>query len=283
MTTPVANLEMAEAWDGPEGDHWALCADHYERVSWRHNERLLEQVGFAPDASVLDVGCGTGRSTRDIARIASRGDVLGIDLSSRMLQHARKSAEAEGLTNARFEQGDAQVHPLAVGAYDVAVSVFGAMFFNDPVAAFTNIRAAVRPGGFVALLTWRELGRNDWLTSVRAAAAMGRSLPGPQISQPGPLGLADPDYVRRVLGDAGLLDVALDEVDEPMEFGRDTDDAFAFISALGLTRGLVHDLDDDARARALDAVRQLIAERDTGDGVLFGSSAWLITARAALP
>ncbi len=63
MTTPVANLEMAEAWDGPEGDHWTVYADHYERVSWRHNERLLEQVGFAADASVLDVGCGTGRST----------------------------------------------------------------------------------------------------------------------------------------------------------------------------------------------------------------------------
>ena len=278
-TTRVANPEMAAAWDGPEGDHWATHAEHYEQTSMRHWERFVGAVPIPTTASIIDVGCGTGRSTRDLARIATGGEVLGIDLSSRMLERGRERAAAEGLDNIRFEQGDAQVHPFGPATADLATSVFGAMFFGDPVAAFRNIRSGLRPGATLALLTWRELARNEWLHGLRTALSLGRSLPEPPADAPGPLGLADADRVRRILTESGYDEVVLEPVDEAVTLGRDPDDAFAFISTVGFTQALLKDLDRDQAERALGNVRMLLDDHATADGVLLGSSAWLVTAR----
>src|SRR3712207_2152547 len=135
----IANEEMAAAWDGPEGDHWTEHAVRYESVGLGYWDALAAAVDIQSDDHIVDVGCGTGRSTRDAARLAKAGRVLGVDLSSRMLERARAAAGAEGLTNVRFEQADAQVHPFERRAFDLVMSSFGAMFFDDPVAAFTNL------------------------------------------------------------------------------------------------------------------------------------------------
>src|SRR5690349_8857542 len=103
----IANPEQAAAWDGHEGDQWTEHADRYDRASSRHRARFLEAGLVGERDAVLDVGCGTGRATRDVARIASRGSATGVDLSARMLQHARERSAAEGLTNVSFVQGDA--------------------------------------------------------------------------------------------------------------------------------------------------------------------------------
>ena len=279
MAMRVANEQMAAAWDGPDGEHWATHATHYERASLRHWDRLVETVSIPITASVADVGCGTGRSTRDLARIATEGQVLGLDLSSRMLERGREVAAAEGLTNVSFEQGDAQVHPFQPAAFELVTSVFGAMFFGDPVAAFSNLRTGLRPGATLALLTWRELARNEWLYGLRTALAMGRELPEPPVGAPGPMGLADAGQVQQILTESGFVGVDLESVDEPMELGRDAEDAFAFVSTFGFTRGLLQDLDSDQAEVALGNVRRLIDERETPDGVLLGTSAWLVTAR----
>jgi len=275
----IANTEQAAAWDGHEGEVWTEHADRYESSSRRHWQRFLDADLIAPTAAVLDVGCGTGKSTRDVARVASRGSALGVDLSASMLGRAREQSDAAGLTNVTFVQGDAQVHPFDAEAFDTAISSFGAMFFGDPVAAFTNIGRGLRPGGRLALLAWRELSRNEWLVELRAALAMGRQLPEPPPDAPTPFSLADPDRVRRILGDAGYADVGFEPVDEPLEFGSDVDDAFAFVKTIGIVEGLSHDLNDDDKAEALANVEKMLAAHETADGVLLGTSAWLITAR----
>jgi SAM-dependent methyltransferase len=155
------------------------------------------------------------------------------------------------------------------------------MFFGDPTAAFTNIANGVRPGGRLALLAWRELARNEWLTELRAALAVGRELPMPPPDAPTPFSLADPDRVRRILSTAGYHDIGFDPIDEPIEFGSDADDAFAFMRTLGIVEGLTHGLDDELRARALAELQTTVASHDSPKGVLFGTSAWLITARRA--
>ncbi|HVE64448.1 MAG TPA: methyltransferase domain-containing protein [Mycobacteriales bacterium] len=278
MTT-IANTEMAAAWDGAEGEHWAANAAHYERTADRLWAKFLAEVRVQPKDEVLDIGCGTGASTRSVARLAADGRVVGIDLSAPMLAHARDAAQGEGTDNVEFEQGDAQVHPFPTEAFDLAISSHGAMFFNDPVAAFTNIRSALRPGGRLALTAWRPLRENEWLVAIRTALAAGRDLPEPPPGMPGPFGLADADHVRRVLGGAGFTDVRVEPVDEPMVFGRDTDDAYAFMCTMGIVRGLSHDLDDEARTQSLADLRATIEQHATPDGVLFDSAAWLITAR----
>jgi SAM-dependent methyltransferase len=277
--TTIANVEMAKAWDGEEGERWTEHADRYDTAGRHHWQRFLDGRFVSADDRVLDVGCGTGKSTRDAARLAPAGSALGVDLSARMLELARERSAAEGITNVSFEQADAQVHPFAPHGFDLAISSFGAMFFADPVAAFTNIGAALRPGGRLVLLAWQELARNEWLTALLAALAAGRALPQPPPGAPGPFGLADTDGVRRVLAEAGFEDVDLEAVEEPVELGADAGDAFAFVRTLGIVKGLTQDLDDATTARALDEVQALLAAHETAGGVLLGSSSWLITAR----
>jgi SAM-dependent methyltransferase len=177
-----------------------------------------------------------------------------------------------------FVHGDAQVYPFEPEAHDVAISSFGAMFFSDPVAAFTNIGRTVRPGGRLALLAWRSLPENEWLMAFRDALAVGRELPMPPPEAPTPFSLADPERVSRVLGAAGFDDVAFTPIDEPMLLGSDAADAMVFASSMGIVEGLTHGLDDDTRATAMANLTRLFAERETPDGVLIGSASWTITA-----
>jgi SAM-dependent methyltransferase len=277
----IANTEQAAAWDGHEGDVWTEHVDRYDRAGHRHVRRLLGSGLVGPTNTVLDIGCGTGLVTREFARRAGDGSAVGVDLSARMLECARARSIDEGLTNIDFVQADAQVHPFDDAAFDVAVSSFGAMFFNDPVAAFANIGRAVRPGGTLALLVWRDLARNEWLTELRGALAVGRQLPEPPPDAPTPFSLADPERVRRILGAAGYDTVGLEPIDEPMDLGTDADDAMAFVRTMGIVEGLTHDLDPATRAEAMAAVERSVVAHTTPDGVLFGSAAWLITARRA--
>jgi hypothetical protein len=153
------------------------------------------------------------------------------------------------------------------------------MFFADPVAAFTNIGAALRPGGRLVMAAWRGVADNEWLRCVFAALAVGRDLPIPPLGTPGPFGLADPDQTRTALTTAGYEAVELTAVNEPFWLGVDGDDAYGFFRATGIVRGMTRDLDDAQRAQALDALEATMIAHDTGNGVLFESGAWLISAR----
>lgn len=279
MDIEVVNTEQAAAWDGHEGDVWTEQADRYERASRRIWQWFLDAQLVGQADRALDVGCGTGGPTRDVARLASEGVVTGIDLSTRMLDLARKRSADEGLDNVAFVRGDAQVYPFEPAAFDVALSCFGVMFFNDPVAAFTNIARGLRPGGSLAVLAWRTLAENEWLMSLRGALAVGRDLPVPPPDAPTPFALANPERVRGILGSAGFDDVELVPIDEPVELGTDAADALEFAKTMGIVEGLTETLDAEQRAEAMSNLADLIRARETPAGVLMGTAAWLITAR----
>ena len=274
----MGNVEMARAWDGPEGERWATQATGYDRASARQWRRFLELVPIREADRVLDVGCGSGRSTCDVAHRARAGAATGVDLSSAMLDVARSRAAREGLTNVRFERADAQVHPFERAAVDLVVSVFGTMFFDDAVAAFRNFRGALAADGRLAILVWRELARNEWVFAVREALAAGRQLPEPARDAPGPFSFADPDRVREIVEAGGFRDVRFQAVDEPADLGVDLDEAYAFVRDLGITHGLLNDLDEPTSRRALDSLKDALSRRATPEGVLLGASSWLVTA-----
>jgi SAM-dependent methyltransferase len=275
----VVNVNQAASWDGDEGTHWAEHADRYDAGMRDYAVRLGEAACVATHESVLDVGCGNGNSTRNAARAASSGRAVGLDLSSPMLARARSVAAAEGLTNVEFVQGDAQVFEFEPAAFDIAISRFGVMFFDDPTAAFSNIARALKPGGRLAMIVWRTLAENEWFSAMREALAVGRELPTPGAGSIGPFGLSEAPFVQQVLGAAGYSDVALEPVDAPFYTGTDADDAYGFVSELGFTRFMVQDLDDRRRAEALAALRAAMVAHDHDRGVEFGSATWLITAR----
>jgi SAM-dependent methyltransferase len=277
--TEIANVDMAAAWDGDEGEDWSREWRRFDRSMATYHARLLEAAAISVDDHVLDIGCGNGQTTRDAARRATSGGALGVDLSSKMLARARQQADVEGLTNVRFEQADAQVHPFEPAAASVAISRFGSMFFGDPAAAFTNVASALAPGGRLALVVWQAPERQAWLMAMRTALALGRRLPMPPPNAPGPFGLADADRTRSILESAGFADVAATSIEGDFWLGEDGDDAYAFASRLGMTRGLTAELDDREREQALGNLRAMIDANTATDGVVFGSIAWLVTGR----
>jgi SAM-dependent methyltransferase len=279
MTMVIANTEMAKAWNGQEGEEWARDWSRYDRAAAGYQRRLLAAAGILPGEHVLDIGCGNGEASRAAGRAAGpAGSVLGVDLSSAMVRRAQALAGAEGLANVRFEQADAQVHSFEPAAHEVVISRFGTMFFGDPVAAFANLAGATRPGGRLVIVAWQAPDRNEWIREIRGALAAGRSLPTPAAGAPGPFGQADPDHARTVLVSAGWTDVVLESAEEPFWIGADAEDAFGFMSTGGMARGMLADLDESARSRALEGLRATMAAHANGKGVVFGSAAWVISA-----
>jgi SAM-dependent methyltransferase len=272
-----ANAEQARAWDGDEGRYWTTNAERFDQAVAVHHRALFERVGIGATDQVLDVGCGTGQSTRTAARAAASGAALGVDLSAQMIELARRLAVAEGTANARFEQADAQIYPFTADTFDIAISRTGAMFFGDPAAAFGNIGRALRPRGHLVLLAWQALPRNEWIRELATALAAGRDLPLPPADAPGPFSMAEPERVRSILNTAGFTGVQFEGLSAPMYFGADASDAHGFV--LGLLGWMLDGLDEAGRERALEALRTTLAAHDGGDGVRFDSAAWIITAR----
>ena len=266
MAAEIVNVEQAEAWDGPEGEYWAIHQARFDSMIQPYHERLMAVAAIAPGERVLDIGCGNGRTSRDAARAAGPGGAaLGVDLSGPMLERAEQLAKDEGLGNVRFEQADAQVHPFEPGGFDLAMSRFGVMFFADPPAAFTNIASAVRSGGRLAMLVWQEMAANEWITALRDALAVGRDMPMPPPGAPGPFSWADTDFATRTLTGAGFTDVAFAASEEPFIVGADVDDAYGFTSGLTPVQMMLADLDEPTRARALDNLpRRHRRPRDAG-------------------
>jgi len=273
----ITNTEMAAAWEG-EADHWVRAADRYDSaaaVAWRS---FLDQGHVAATDRVLDVGCGTGQSSRDVALLAAAGSVLGVDINKRMIDEAAVRTRRAGLANVRYELADAQVHRFDLATFDLVISRYGVMFFADRLAAFTNLAAALCPGGRLAMLVWQALDRNPWLAELRAALAVGRQLPSPTVGAPGPFGLADTDATAAMLTEAGYMSIAFVPIEAPMQLGRDAEDAWEYVSGMGLYRGLTAGLGETAEADAIANVKQLISDHTTSTGVMVESASWSITA-----
>jgi len=251
----------------------------YDSELARHHERLLEALDVRPGDRVLDIGCGTGRTTRDAARAASAGSALGIDVSGPMLARARREAETEGLCNVEFVQGDAQAHPFPPEYFSLGVSRFGTMFFSDPVGAFANIGRALRPGARFVQLVWQAADRQEWHTAIREALVGGAASSASASTAGDPFTLADPDVVAEVLTAAGFAAVDVVDVHEPVWYGPDADRARASVLQLRMAKEWLADLDAASGERALDRLCATLDAHDTGDGVWFDSRAWLVGAR----
>ncbi|SDT22450.1 class I SAM-dependent methyltransferase [Jiangella sp. DSM 45060] len=234
-------------------------------------------LGLRGADHVLDVGCGSGRTTCDAAAVAVDGTVLGVDVSATRIDAARGRAAAEGLRNVAFEVADAQTHAFADAGFDLVMSRFGTMFFADPAAAFANLARATRPGGRLAMIVWQGRAANAWAGPLLDAVA------GEVRERPddGAFSLAAPEATRALLTAAGFGAVELTEVARPVWYGADADAALAAVLQLTEPRAELARLggDGDEQARALERLRDHVAAHATPDGVLFDARAWIVRAR----
>ena len=273
------NADTFAAWDGPDGEYWADHEDYFAPSLREYDTAFLDAIGLEPTDHVLDVGCGSGPSSLAAARRVSDGHVLGVDLSSAMLDQARQHAVDQGLSNVTFLQADAQAYPFDAGTFDAVISRTGCMFFADPVAAFTNVHRAVRPGGSLTLLVWQSVAANEWFIEFAGALAGDREPPSPPPDAPGPFAFGNPTRLRDILGAAGFDDIDLTGMSRPMFHGPTADAAFANVAGLGFIASTLRSLDDTERTRALQALRASIDAHTTDDGVRYDSAMWIVTGR----
>ena len=253
-------------------------ADFYDAELRKHNEHFRAAVNAEPQDRVLDIGCGAGQTTRDAARLAVEGSVIGVDVSADMLEVARGRSAEQGLRNVRFEQSDAQVQPFPPDHFDLCISRFGVMFFADPAAAFVNIARAMRPGGRLVWMVWQSRERKEWATAIPRALAPDSVA---RVNANGAFSLSDPAAATRVLTTAGFASIGFTEVDEPVFYGPDVDAAYDAVIGFGFAQEALAGVDAAAADKALQRLRALLDAHLTADGVLFDSRAWIITAHRA--
>ncbi|WP_051804940.1 class I SAM-dependent methyltransferase [Streptomyces sp. NRRL F-2747] len=253
----------------------------YDAELQRHDEVLRRAAGVRLDDHVLDIGCGAGQTTREAARTARAGSALGIDVSAPAIERARGLARAEGLRNIAFAQADAQVHRFPPERFDLAISRFGTMFFDDPVAAFANVGRALRPSGRLVMMVWRAPGLNAWDVTIRRSLEAAAGQAAGARGGPDPFSLADPAAVREILRGAGFVDAEFTDVHEQVYYGPDVAAALDWVRGFTCTSEALERLDPTAAARAVENLSGALAEHLTGEGVWFDSRAWIIAAHRA--
>jgi len=276
----IPNEEMAAAWNGVSGRAWVdeqrLLDQTYEPIE----KMLVEEVAAAGARAVLDIGCGAGATTLAVARsLGSRGQATGIDISSPLIDVARARAKRAAPAT-QFICADAQTHAFAPAQFDLMMSRFGVMFFDDPVAAFTNLRRAAIAGGALRLVVFRSIAENPFMTTAeRAAAPLLANLPPRKPNAPGQFAFADAARVRRILADGGWSEVALAPVD--IECGFPESDLERFFTRLGPLGQVLRDADEATRQRVIREVRTAFAPYLRGGEVRFNAACWMISARVA--
>jgi SAM-dependent methyltransferase len=251
----------------------------YDLELQHHNKVLRRSYGIRAPDRVLDVGCGTGQTTREAARLATAGAVLGIDRSEEMIERARVLARAAGLHNVDYQCADVERHALPRERFDVAISRFGTMFFDDPVAAFSNIRSALRPDARLVMMVWQSHDRNEWATSIERALVPDEEGFARSPAARQPFSLGNPDAVQRILDAAGFAAPTFDDVQASVYYGSDVDAAFEFVSGFASVQQTAARLDVRQREGALERLRHLLAAHRRADGVRFDSRAWIVSAR----
>jgi SAM-dependent methyltransferase len=270
------NAQQVAYWNEQAGPTWAAEQAALDRQLAPLGHRVMAELDLAAGERVLDVGCGAGETSLELA--AQGAEVLGVDISRPLLEVARRRAEGQG--RVRFLEADAQAHPFPPGTFDAVFSRFGVMFFADPAAAFANLRRALKPGGRLAFVCWRRPDENPFMTAPMAAALqhVAAPPPPPDPHAPGPFAFADPDRVRDILSAAGFTDIALTPHDE--KIGRnDLDTALALSLKIGPLGAVLRE-NPDRRDAVVGAVRDLLAAHDGPDGVTLDSATWIVTARA---
>ena len=272
-------ISQAEYWNDTAGLGWVEAQVQLDAQLGPCGELAMMAAAVEPGETVLDVGCGCGGTTLELAALVGpAGRVVGLDLSAPMLARARERIVAP---NVELVLGDAATTPLPPGGFDVLFSRFGVMFFDDPVAALAHLRRALKAGGRAAFVVWQPLEVNPWVTVVAEAIAGLVELPslgGPD--EPGLFSMADGDRLRRTLSSAGYVDVELagERLDMAIGGGLRADEAAAFSIDHGPMRRGLATAPDHVRAAAAERVAAALRAFDTAGGVHLGGAVWVVTA-----
>lgn len=269
-------------WNEGVGNAWVDNASFYDAQLEPYGHAAMDRLDLQAGQHVLDIGCGTGATTIDLAARVAPGSVLGVDLSATMLTGARARAAAAGVDTVSFREVDVQTGDLGNAAFDVAYSRVGVMFFSDPVAAFTNIAGSLRPGGKLGFVCFQEPSANPFMTLPIMSVAEILSLPPvSDVSGPNPFSLSDRARTAAILQSAGFSDIEIVEGPDHAEFPVE-DDLHALARRIlvqnPLTNPRFASADEATRAAALDTVVDVLAPHQSGNVIRIAAGTLLVNA-----
>lgn len=279
IVKPSANNEMSALWNAHGGETWVELQALLDRLFLPFENMLGDALSRTGASNILDVGCGTGATTLAAARaIGSTGKATGLDISRPLVEAAQRRAEMANVANAGFLLADAQTAPLAPGTFDAIISRFGIMFFDDPKAAFANLRRAAVGGASLTAFVWRKQSDNPFMIAADVAAAPFLPELEPVGSNaPGQFGFADPQHVRCIL-DSAWHEIRIEPVDVVCEL--ETADLDRYILKLGRVGKILSALTEDRRTMVVEAVRRAFVPFVTGGLARFTAACWRIEAHA---
>ena len=272
------NEAQASFWHAA-GLVWQQRQEQLDAQISEHGLRAIDVLAPQQGETIVDVGCGTGTSSFQLAeRVGDAGRVIGCDISSTMCDAARTRASALGVSNVEFVTADAHAYTFEPSA-DAVYSRFGVMFFGDPKGAFANIRSALRPGGRLGFVCWQSPMVNPWITVPLEAARKHVELPfGTDPRAPSPFAFGDPEWVREVLVDAGFASVTLEPYQASVHLGSDVGTAVEFVMGINPATAGIAERDPDLASRLFADVAETLQPYLTDGGVVTDSATWVVTA-----
>ncbi|MFI5001053.1 MAG: class I SAM-dependent methyltransferase [Reyranellales bacterium] len=275
-STAELAADQAAFWNGPGGKGWLASYDRIESTISAFGQAVLAAAAAQPGERVLDVGCGTGGTTAALAHaVGSQGQVLGVDISEPLVAGAR----ARKIANATFAANDATTYPFEAASFDLVFSRFGVMFFADPVAAFKNLRRALKPTGRLAFVCWRTPRENPWgLVPFRAAAAHLPPMERPGPEEPGQYSFGDRARVERILKEAGFGTPTFRPLDHPIRLGKDIADVLDNTARFGPLARLFAEAAPAQVDKAKAAIAEALKPYESADGIALAGACWLVGA-----
>ena len=277
------NKNQKDFWSGKGGDIWVERQNAMDTMLSPLGEAALNKLNFNEEENVLDIGCGCGHTTLNIAkRIGPSGNVTGLDISEPMLIRAKESAVEMSITNTLFKCVDVQTEDLGDQIYSAAFSRFGVMFFEDSIAAFKNINKSLISGGYLSFVCWQSPAVNPWQSLFIQEVKKFLDLPSPPPRSPGPFAFMESEYVSSILEESKFQDITIEghEAEVNMFSGRSLSDSVKdYISINPVVTQMLKESSENQIAEIVNSGIEAFSPYYSEKGLIFPSATWLVTAR----
>ena len=276
------NIKQRQFWSGAGGDVWVNKQREMDIMLNPLGDRVIERLDLKSDAKIIDIGCGCGATTLEIAKKITQGEILGVDISEPMLDKAAETAREMSLSNISFEVKDVQVDVMPQNYFDVAFSRFGVMFFEDPFEAFKNIHSSLKEDGLLIFVCWQNASLNPWQSLSIQVIKEFLDLPAPAPKSPGPFSFEDKTYLEEILRESGFkgLEILDNQEDIVMFSGKSIREACEdYLTINPVVTEMLKNSKPELTEEILEALVIKFSNFHQNDGLLFPSATWIVTAK----
>ena len=276
------NIKQRQFWSGAGGDVWVNKQREMDIMLNPLGDRVIERLDLKSDSKIIDIGCGCGATTLEIAKKITQGEILGVDISEPMLDKATETAKEMSLSNISFEVKDVQVDVMPQNYFDVAFSRFGVMFFEDPFEAFKNIHSSLKEDGLLSFVCWQNASLNPWQSLSIQVIKEFLDLPAPAPKSPGPFAFEDKTYLEEILRESGFkgLEILDNQEDIVMFSGKSIREACEdYLTINPVVTEMLKNSKPELTEEILEALVIKFSNFHQNDGLLFPSATWIVTAK----